>query len=69
MNRIFNKNELIKNTVKVNIYYQQGTEMEYNLGNMIGYFHNSKINWRIEELKMTRYLEKQWRPKQEKLEW
>jgi len=32
--------------------------MKYNLGNIIGYFHNSKINWRIEELKITRYLEK-----------
>jgi len=35
-------------------------------------YHNSEINWKTEEIKMTRYLDecrKQWRLKQEKLEW
>ena len=34
--------------------------------------HNPKIDWRIEEVKMTRYPEecgKQWRPVQGKSEW
>jgi len=34
--------------------------------------HNPKIDWRIEEVKMTRYpeeCEKQWRPVQGKLGW
>ena len=42
------------------------------LGMLWPVYHNSEINQRIEEVKITRYPEKcgkQWRPKQKKLEW
>ena len=83
MDGMFNKEELIENTVEVNIYYQGHRErMEID---MIGgqkwnvilemlqlACHNPEINWRIGEVKITRYSEecgKQWRLKQEKLGW
>ena len=82
IDRIFNKEELIKNRMEVNIYYQEHrerTEIDVIRGqkwNMIlGIpwlaYYNSEINQKIKEVKTTRYLEeceKQWRPKQKKLE-
>jgi len=78
---LLNKEGPIEHTVKVNIYYQghrERTEID-----MIGgqkwmvilemlwlACHNPEIDWRTEEVKMTRYPEecgKQWRPVQEKL--
>ena len=74
----FNKKKPIENTVEVNIYYQERTEI-----NMIGgqkwtvilgmlwlACHNPEIDWRTGEMKMTRCPEecgKQWRPVQGKL--
>jgi len=80
---MFNKERPIENTVEVNIYYQEHRErMEIDVigeqkWNMIlgmPWFvcHNPEIDWRIEEVKMTRCpkkYEKQWRSKQEKLGW
>ena len=79
----FNKEGLIENMVEVNIYYQghrERTEI-----NVIGRQkwsvilempwlarHNPEIDWRTEEVKMTRCLEecgKQWRPVQGKSGW
>ena len=62
---IFNKERLIENTVEVNIYYQGHRErMEINviggqkwniiLGISWLTCHNSKINWKAEEVKMMR---------------
>ena len=75
---LFNKKRPIENTVEVNIYYQERTEI-----NMIGgqkwtvilgmlwlACHNPEIDWRTGEMKMTRCPEecgKQWRPVQGKL--
>jgi len=73
----FNKEGPIKHTVEVNIYYQGHRErMEINI---IGgqkwsvilempwlAHHNPEIDWKTEEVKMTRCPEeygKQWRPK------
>ena len=65
---ILNKKSLIENTVEVNIYYQGHRErMEINviggqkwniiLGMLWLAYHNPKIDWRTEEVKMTRCLE------------
>jgi len=62
----FNKKKLIENIVEVNIYYQghrERTEIGGQKWNVILGIpwlicHNPKINWRTEEVKMTRYLEK-----------
>ena len=78
----FNKEELIKNIVEVNIYYQghrkrieinviRGQKWNIILGMPWLACHNSEINWRTGEVKMMRYPEKcgkQWRLKQGKLE-
>ena len=80
---MFNKKELIENTVKVNIYYQKHrkrTEIDMirkQKWNMILEIlwlvqHSPEIDWKIEEVKITRYLEeygKQQRPKQGKSDW
>ena len=80
---IFNKKELIKHTVEVNIYYQgykERTEIDvireqkWNviLGMLWLAYHNPEINQRIREVKMTRCPEKcrkQQRLKQGKLGW
>ena len=68
MNRTLNKEGPIKNTVEVNIYYQgyrERTEInvigrqKWNviLGTLWLAHYNPKINWRIGEVKMMRYLE------------
>ena len=83
VDRIMNKKEPIENTIEVNIYYQEHRERTEI--NVIGgqkwkvilevpwlACHNPEINWRIEEIKITRCPEecgKQWRPKQGKSEW
>jgi len=83
VDRLLNKEGPIEYTVEVNIYYQghrERTEID-----MIGEQkwtvilgmpwlarHNLEIDWRIEEVKMTRCPEecgKQWRPVQGKLGW
>ena len=80
---LFNKERLIENTVKVNIYYQGYRErMEIDviggqkwmviLGMPWLVYHNPEIDWRTGEVKMTRCPEecgKQWRLVQEKLGW
>ena len=79
----FNREELIENTVKVNIYYQghrERTEIdvirEQKWSVILGMpwlaCHNSEINWRTGEVKMMRCPEecgKQWRPVQGKSGW
>ena len=81
-NLIYVRN-VIKNTVKVNIYYQghkEKTEIDIIrrqkwsviLGILQLAHHNSEINWRTGEVKMMRCpekCEKQQRPKQRKLGW
>ena len=83
MNGSFNKEEPIEYIVEVNIYYQ-GHKKKTEV-NVIGEqkwsiileipwltCHNTEINWRTGEVKMTRCPEeygKQWRPKQRKLGW
>ena len=78
-----NKEGPIENTVEINIYYQEHRERTEI--NMIGEqkqnvilempqlaCHNPEIDWRIEEVKITRCSEecgKQWRLKQGKPEW
>ena len=76
----FNKEELIENTVEVNIYYQGhrerteinvigGQKWSVILGMLWLARHNPEIDWRIGEVKITRCPEecgKQWRPVQEK---
>jgi len=76
----FNKERPIENTMEVNIYYQGhrerteidvigGQKWKVILGMLWLAHHNPKIDWRTEEIKMTRCLEecrKQWRPVQGK---
>ena len=76
VNGSFNKEELIKNMVEVNIYYQGHKErMEIDviggqkwtvILKMLWLAHyNSEIDWRLGEVKITKCLEeyeKQWRP-------
>jgi len=78
-----NKEEPIENTVKINIYYQGhrermkidaigGQKWTIILGIPWLACHNSEIDWRTGEVKMTRCPEecgKQWRPVQGKLGW
>ena len=80
MDGSLNKEGLIENTVEVNIYYQghrERTEIDVIgeqkwmviLGMLWLAQHNPEIDWRMGEVKMTRYLEeynKQWRPVQGK---
>ena len=80
---MFNKEGPIKDTVKVNIYYQGYKEktkinvigeQKWNMILAMSWLahHNPEIDWRIGEVKMMRYpkdCSKQWRPKQEKSEW
>jgi len=81
MDRSFNKEGPIENTVEVNIYYQgyrerteidliRGQKWKVILGMPWLACHNPEINWRTGEVKMTRCPEecgKQWRPVQGKL--
>ena len=83
VDRLLNKEGPIKHTVEVNIYYQghrERTEIDVIgeqkwtviLGMPWLACHNPEINWRIGEVKMTRYPEecgKQWRPVQGKSGW
>ena len=76
-----NKEGPIEHIIEVNIYFKEHRErMEIDviggqkwtviLGIPWLACHNSKINWKTGEVKMTRCLEecrKQWRPKQEKV--
>ena len=78
-----NKEGPIENTVEVNIYYQghrertdidviEGQKWIVILGMPWLVCHNPEIDWRTEEVKMTRCPEeygKQWRPVQGKLGW
>jgi len=78
-----NKEGPIENTVEVNLYFKEHverTEIDVIGGQkwsvIIGMLwlarHNPEVDWRTEEIKMTRCpLEygKQWRPKQGKLGW
>ena len=80
MNRTLNKKRPIEHMMEVNIYYQGykkrikidmigGQKWSVILGMLWFVHHNSEINWRIGEVKITRYTEKyrkQWRLKQEK---
>ena len=80
MDGSFNKEGPIENTVEVNIYYQRhrkrteidvigGQKWKVILGIPWLARHNPEIDWRTEEVKMTRCLEecgKQWRPMQGK---
>ena len=79
----FNKEGLIEHTVEINIYYQghrerteidmiRGQKWKVILGMPWLACHNLEINWKTEEVKMTRCPEecrRQWRPKQGKLGW
>jgi len=83
MDGSFNKEGPIENTVEVNIYYQRhrerieidvigGQKWTVILGILWLACHNPEIDWRTEEMKMSRCLEecsKQWRPVQGKLGW
>ena len=83
VNRTFNQEGLIENTVKVNIYYQghrEKTEIDMIGGQkwkvILGMpwlaYHNPEIDWRTGEVKMMRCPEecgKQWRPVQGKSGW
>ena len=80
---MMNKERPIKNTVKVNIYYQEhrgrteidvigGQKWSVILGMPWLTHYNPEIDWRTEEVKMTRCPEecgKQWRLKQGKSGW
>ena len=80
MDRSFNRERPIENTIEVNIYYQgyrERTEIDVIgrqkwsviLGMLWLVCHNPEINWRTGEVKMTRCPEecgKQWRPVQGK---
>ena len=80
MDGLLNKEGPIENTVVVNIYYKghrerteidviEGQKWTVILGMPWLARHNPEIDWRIGEVKMTRYLEKcgkQWRPIQGK---
>ena len=68
IDRIFNKEKLIENTMEVNIYYQGYRErseidvireQEWNVILEMPWlvYYNLEINWRIGEVKMIRYLE------------
>ena len=65
MNRLFNREGLIENTVEVNMYYKghmKRMEIDVIGGQKWGVIlgmpwlacHNSEINWKTEEVKMTR---------------
>jgi len=83
VDRLLNKEGPIENTVEVNIYYQghrERTEIDVIRGQkwtvILGIpwlaCHNSEVDWRTGEVKMTRCPEeygKQWRPVQGKLGW
>ena len=83
MNGLFNREGLIENTVEVNMYYKghmKRMEIDVIGGQKWGVIlgmpwlacHNSEINWKTEEVKMTRCPEecgKQWRPVQGKSGW
>ena len=83
MDGMFNKEEPIKNTVEVNIYYQghrketeidviRGQKWNVILGMLQLTCHNHEIDWRTGEVKMTRCPEecrKQWRLKHGKSRW
>jgi len=83
VDRSLNKEGPIENTVEVNIYYQghrERTEIDVIRGQkwtvILGIpwlaRHNSEVDWRTGEVKMTRCPEeygKQWRPVQGKLGW
>jgi len=83
MDGSFNKERLIEHIVEVNIYYQghrerteismiEGQKWSVILGMPWLAHHNSEINWKTDEVKITRYPEeygKQWRPKQRKSGW
>ena len=78
-----NKEGPIENTAEVNIYYQghrertkidviRGQKWTVILGMLWLACYNPKIDWRIEEVKMTRCLKKcgkQWRPVKGKSGW
>jgi len=80
---LLNKEGPIEHIVEVNIYYQghrERTEIDIIGGQKWTVIlripwlacHNPEINWKTEEVKMTRCPEecgKQWRPKQGKLGW
>ena len=83
VDRSFNKEGPIENTVEVNIYYQEhrkrteidvirGQKWKVILGIPWLAHHNPEIDWKTEEVKMTRYPEecgKQWRLVQGKSGW
>jgi len=83
IDRTFNQEGPIENTVEVNIHYQGhrerteiniigGQKWKVILGMLWLACHNPEINWRTGEVKMTRCLEecgKQWRPVQGKSGW
>ena len=83
VDRSFNKERPIENMVEVNIYYQGhrkrteidvigGQKWKVILGMLWLAYHNPEIDWRTEEVKMTRCPEecgKQWRPVQGKSGW
>ncbi len=82
MDSSFNKEKFIEHTVEVNIYFQgyrerieidviRGQKWSVILEIPQPVHYNSEIDWRTEEVKMMRCVEKygkQWRPKQGKLE-
>jgi len=83
VDRTFNQEELIENTVEVNIYYQGhrerteidvigGQKWKVILGMLWLACHNPEIDWKTGEVKMTRCPKecgKQWRPVQGKAGW
>jgi len=83
VNRSFNKEGPIENTVEINIYYQEhrerteidvigGQKWTVILGMLWLAHYNPEIDWRTGEVKMTRCPEecgKQWRPVQGKSGW
>ena len=80
VDRSFNREGPIENTVEVNVYYKrhmERTEIDVIGGQKWGVIlgmpwlahHNPEIDWKTGEVKMTRCLEecgKQWRPMQGK---
>ena len=83
VDRTFNQEGPIENTVEMNIYYQghrerteidviRGQKWKVILGMLWLVCHNPEIDWRTGEVKMTRCPEecgKQWRPVQGKSGW
>ena len=83
VNRLFNREGLIENTVEVNVYYKGhverteidvigGQKWEVILGMPWLACHNPEIDWKTGEIKMTRCPEecgRQWRPVQGKSGW